>query len=566
MNPETRNCQNCHNDFTIDGDDFSFYDKIKVPPPTFCPECRLIRRLRNRNERVLFKGQCGLCSKSVFTIYHPDNGYLIYCSECYSSDKWNPLDYGMEFDFNRSFFEQFSELQKKVPHKAKHEVSSQNCDYGNYILNSKDIYLSFTTTDSNWIYYTRSADRCNDCMDCYNIIDCQYCYSCIQTSKSSNSSYLIDCRDCVSSNFLYDCVNCVDCFMSSNVRNKQYFFRNKQLTKEEYKNEINKIDFSSLSSVFNLKNEFSDLFKNSIHKFANLTGSNNSTGDNVVRSNNVNKSFHSTESENCKFVMRTVGLKDSYDVFGSLSGELLYEVHGGAKGSTNSHFVSIGNGTVNSEYTDFCLNVQDTFGCVSLQSNKYCILNKQHTKEEYFEIVKKIRHHMMDMPYVDEKGIIYRYGEYFPQICMAFAYNESAAQEFFPLIREEIIESGYLYREPVVNKYNPTLTKDGIPDKTSDSIIDEVLECAHNNICKSHRCVGVFKITKEELEFYKNHNISLPNSCPNCRHYERLSYVRMPKLYKRKCSNNCGTEFETSYTPDRQELVYCEKCYQQEVL
>jgi len=42
---ETKNCQNCKKDFTIEQDDFSFYEKIKVPPPTFCPECRYKRRI-----------------------------------------------------------------------------------------------------------------------------------------------------------------------------------------------------------------------------------------------------------------------------------------------------------------------------------------------------------------------------------------------------------------------------------------------------------------------------------------------------------------------------------------
>ena len=32
---ETKSCQNCKNDFIIEPDDFAFYDKIKVPPPTF---------------------------------------------------------------------------------------------------------------------------------------------------------------------------------------------------------------------------------------------------------------------------------------------------------------------------------------------------------------------------------------------------------------------------------------------------------------------------------------------------------------------------------------------------
>ena len=35
---ETKTCQNCKNDFIIEPDDFSFYEKMKVPAPTFCPE------------------------------------------------------------------------------------------------------------------------------------------------------------------------------------------------------------------------------------------------------------------------------------------------------------------------------------------------------------------------------------------------------------------------------------------------------------------------------------------------------------------------------------------------
>ena len=37
-------------------------------------------------------------------------------------------------------------------------------------------------------------------------------------------------------------------------------------------------------------------------------------------------------------------------------------------------------------------------------------------------------------------------------------------------------------------------------------------------------------------------------------------------LWTRKCMKEaCENVFETSYNPDRPEIVYCEKCYQQEV-
>jgi hypothetical protein len=46
------------------------------------------------------------------------------------------------------------------------------------------------------------------------------------------------------------------------------------------------------------------------------------------------------------------------------------------------------------------------------------------------------------------------------------------------------------------------------------------------------------------------------------------------KLWHRFCmcekgnhehKGSCKNEFETSYSPERQEIVYCEKCYQKEV-
>ncbi len=55
MKSETKTCQNCKKDFIIEPEDFNFYEKIKVPPPTWCPECRMVRRMVFRDYRVLHK-------------------------------------------------------------------------------------------------------------------------------------------------------------------------------------------------------------------------------------------------------------------------------------------------------------------------------------------------------------------------------------------------------------------------------------------------------------------------------------------------------------------------------
>jgi len=116
-------CQSCKKDFTVELDDFAFYEKMQVPPPTWCPKCRLVRRLIWRNDRYLSKVNCKLCGKSTFSTFRDDSGYEIYCVKCWVGDKWNRLDYGKEYDFSRTFFEQFGELIKKVPIRARFVTS-----------------------------------------------------------------------------------------------------------------------------------------------------------------------------------------------------------------------------------------------------------------------------------------------------------------------------------------------------------------------------------------------------------------------------------------------------------
>src|SRR3989344_273751 len=112
---ETRACQNCKQNFTIEPDDFKFYEKMQVPPPTFCPKCRFQRRLAFLNLFNLYQRPCDLCGKNPVSDFAPGSPYKVYCAECWWSDKWDPLDYGRDYDFSRPFFEQIKELWRDVP-------------------------------------------------------------------------------------------------------------------------------------------------------------------------------------------------------------------------------------------------------------------------------------------------------------------------------------------------------------------------------------------------------------------------------------------------------------------
>ena len=75
---QARVCQNCKQNFTIEPDDFQFYEKINVPPPTFCWQCRFQRRLVWRNERKPFWNISAKSGKKFLSAYPPEAGLTVY--------------------------------------------------------------------------------------------------------------------------------------------------------------------------------------------------------------------------------------------------------------------------------------------------------------------------------------------------------------------------------------------------------------------------------------------------------------------------------------------------------
>ena len=160
------------------------------------------------------------------------------------------------------------------------------------------------------------------------------------------------------------------------------------------------------------------------------------------------------------------------------------------------------------------------------------------------------------------------YGEFFPPNLSPFAYNETIAQEYFPLTKDEAIKKGYRWKDSEARHYEITKKPEDLPDHIKDideKILTEVIGCQHAGTC-NEQCTTAFKIIPQELQFYQRMNLPLPRLCPNCRHYARLAQRNPLKLWHRSCmKGGCENEFETSYAPDRKETVYCETCYQAEI-
>lgn len=594
MTQETKQCQNCKEDFTIEPEDFTFYGKMKVPPPTFCPECRLIRRLAFMNERTLYNRACDLCHKKMVAVFPAETSYVVYCAECWHSDKWDPMDYGEEVDFTKPFFEQLGELFKKVPQMGQSVIALENSDFCNLSSQMKNCYLVFNSDYCDNCMYGTFLEESKDSVDNYIAFSCERCYDSSNLYKDYNVRYSKRCNECTNVSFSLNLQNCNDCFGCANLKNKQYHIFNVPYSKEEYVVKMREFDFGSFVFVEEMKKKISSLFLEFPRRSVEGLNNENVIGDYIFHSKNCFYCCEVLSGENCKYCqfLTIAPTKDSYDytMWGAGS-ELLCECLASGDGAYNVKYsFNTWGQQANIEYSkDIMKGGNDMFGCVALKKKQQCILNKQYTKEEYEGLVQKLKQHMNDMSYIDSCGRVYRYGEFFPFELAQHGYNETLAQAFFPLSEKGALTRGYQWRHSESRTVNPTLKASELADHIKDvpdAITTEIVECQHKGECLE-QCPGAFKITAQELAFYREMNIPLPRLCHNCRHYSRLS-ARNPisQLWSRQCQcagvssqnglykNNtphshgdspCGATFETSYAPDRPEIVYCAECYQQEV-
>jgi len=571
---EKKICQNCKADFTIEPDDFGFYEKIKVPPPTFCPDCRRQRRWAWRNNMSLYNRKCDLCGKGVISIYASDSNLTIYCNKCWWSDKWDAKNYGVDYDFSRPFFTQFRELIGKVPHMSivnDNGIASLNCEYNQDWWFSKNCYMCLSGWHVENVMYSFFIIAGRDMMDCMNIRSKnEWLYECIIARNCYQLKYSEFNIACVDSQFLYYCRNCSNCFMCVNLVGKKYHFKNKEYSKGEYEKILENYRLDTWGGVERARKEYEDFVLKYPHKYLNVLQCTSSLGDVISNSKNLKNCFIGKESENVRYSDFFTDDKDCSDI--TLTGESQECYEGTVLDQSQLNFFGLF--SVKSQdirYTQHCHNAKHCFGCVGLRNANYCIFNKQYTKEKYEKLVPKIIEQMNSMPYEDKMGSIYKYGESFPIELSPFGYNETYAPEIISFTKQEAEKRGYKWQDNIQKTVGKeTLLPENIPDSINDvqeNILKEIFACIN---CKRN-----YKIVQNELIFYKKMQIPIPRRCFHCRHAARIARRNPFKLWHRQCmcdkmshfheEGKCEIEFETSYALGRPEIVYCEKCYQAEV-
>lgn len=566
MNSETRTCQNCKKDFIIEPDDFSFYEKIKVPPPTWCPPCRMIRRNASKNVWMVYWRNCNKCDEKILSMYNKDNPVSVFCSKCWWADDWDGTEYAMDYNPSRTFFEQFYELSQKVPWVATETLgpSMVNSEYCNGATWLRNCYLTFWADYCENIAHSSILFKFKDSSDCMRAKESELCYESIGVNKCYGVFFSEECEACTNVWFSRNCYNCTNCVGCVNLRGASYNIFNVKYSKEEYFEKVKEINLEYWESLHDLKVKAKNFWLTKPYR--EYTGNSlnlNVTGEYVFESKNSKDIYMCTNVENsryCQFVT-VPKTKDCYDYSGwGANVELIYESHSTGEKASNVKFSFSGYpDTYNTEYCIWSTSAKNCFGCVSLKRKQYSILNKEYSKEEYEKLRIQIIEDMKKNPYIDKEGRIWSYGEFFPHKISMLGYNETDSMKFFPKTKEEAIREGYSWYDGEQVEYKTTILAKDLSNSISDTpelITKEVLGCAE--------CNRGYKIGDLEFSLLKKMKIPIPHSCPQCRSSARFSRLNPIHLWQRNCAN-CHKDISTAFSPDRPEIIYCEKCYQQEV-
>ena len=558
---ELKQCKHCDTKFEITDKDIEFYEKVSpvlawkkynIPSPTLCPECRHIRRIVWRNERVLYKRKCDFSWKDILSIISPDKSYKVYDQEIWHSDKWDGLSYGRNFNFDRNFFDQINSLLLEVPQIDRYLIDCFESEYTHWVWNLKNCYLCFNSDHLEDCIYCTTSNNCTKCIDCSFIKYSSFCYDSLNLVNCFNVFYSFDCEDSSNCYFISNCYSCNNCLFCTNLVNKSYCIYNKEYTKEEYEEKY--IEILHTKNIKNLKQDFLNFNLRFPKKYRFSKNTENSSWNYIYNTKNSDFIFDCSEVENCKYMRYVFNAKNcmDYDIYGDNS-ELIYEAIMTGTDIYKSMFTACNwSWWSNNIYCNLLFWCSNCFWCVWLKNKSYCILNKQYTKEEYEQLVPKIIEHMIKT---------LEWWEFFPSSISPFWYNETVAQEYFPLTKEEAEKkwfnwSNYEAPFPKVEKViNASMLPENIAD-IPDDILNWAIECEVTQ--KPFRIIG------QELEFYRKHNLPIPKRHPDQRHLDRMTLRNPRKLYDRKC-DKCGVDMKTTYSPERPEIVYCQTCYNKEV-
>jgi len=338
--------------------------------------------------------------------------------------------------------------------------------------------------------------------------------------------------------------------MCWNLRGKSYCIENVQYNREEYLGKLKLFTLGSYESIQSLKKHFEEIIKEEVVHRPNFNlKTYNSDGDYLLDTKNCYNSFTISESEYSMNCIRGMKIKSSVNTTNCWYSELT----GNCSGCSHCYSIKYSSWSTSrySEYLDLCLECEYCFGCVGLKKKKYCILNKQYTKDQYQALKDEIVSNMQ------ERG---EYGKFLPYSMSAGPFNFSNSFIYFPETKKEDILALGGYWEDIDESHIEGMPTSDLPDHIKDvpdTIITQALICPETG--------WRFNIAQNELIFYKENNIPLPRYHFDVRTKNSLKYLTVLQSYPYTCFY-CEKDIQAYYLSEwNYQKIACEECYKQNI-
>lgn len=286
-----------------------------------------------------------------------------------------------------TFFKELQRLTTLFPKPSLKIIGSDNCEYGNNLYYCKNLYSSFDNANCTDSAYLFDSYMVANSIDCDYAVESELCYESVDPFKCFNCNYTDYCSSLRDSWYCYGCSG-NDLFGCAYLQNKSFCIFNRQLTEQEYRQEIEKYKKLPAEKVLEIVKELKKRFP--ITQTNGANNENTDFGNYIHFDKNCYLCFDAAQDENCAYVYDTFFCKNVID--GTYSGqnvELSYEVVSSAN-LFNSNYIIWSKNCSDSSYLLNCFNVKNSLGCVFLANKEYCILNRQFTKEDYEKISSQI--------------------------------------------------------------------------------------------------------------------------------------------------------------------------------
>ena len=563
-----RTCKYCWEDFPLYDLEKKILKRHWFKDTEICAFCNFRMQWGYFNDKNLYHRKDDFSGENIISIHHPEFPWKVMEVKKYikkiSDDLW--LEYWL--DIWENIIEDYKKLNMWFPRASRLVYPwVENSEYSSHIWWWKNLYLTYCAfMDVEDIYYSlRVIWTCQDVYNSYNIVDtCSNIYSSAVISKSYDIFYSYNVVNSQNIWFWKDMNNCQDCIFSCNEVNSRYKVFNTQYTKEEYE----KIKLDIMTRIkdpkqfdFLVKKYEDFLEENYIGQGVNINRCEQVTWEATFDSKNTINSFGCNAMEDCINVWNWWDNADDHNKniinsseFGTDCENVIWSYSFGC-GIYNVFFSStIQSNSKNIYYCDDIETCEEMMFCIGLKKKKYCILNKQYTKDQYFELKEKI------IKNLQEKWL---WWEAITWDISDFAYNDSMAYDYFQI--HKVIYANW--REQIINKnvngvvtvlsddfisdaildlwWNEKInikwrTKDvevNVPkwmisihandlpkiDKVDKSILEKAIICEETG--------RPFRIVKRELEFLKKKWLPLPR-IHHSRRIEKLLSIRPTgKLY-----------------------------------